>query len=93
MEFFDGATLVGTISGADPILAPANGNQGVIGTVYLNAFSTLLFDTIVGSSTSFAFEADNAAFGNVPEPGTLTLFGLGLIGLGLLRRRRAATSA
>ena len=59
----------------------------------MNAFSTLLFDTIVGSSTQFAFEADDAAFGNVPEPGTLTLFGLGLIGLGLLRRRRAATHA
>jgi hypothetical protein len=91
LQFFNGATLVGTILGST--IPPANGDQGTAGTVYLNAFSTLLFDTIVGSSTQFAFEADNAAFGNVPEPGTLTLFGIGLIGLGLVRRRRAATRA
>lgn len=35
---------------------------------------------------------DNDLIEAIPEPATITLFGLGLAGLGLTRRRRAAWS-
>lgn len=39
------------------------------------------------SSTQYAFEADNIAIGRVPEPTTMLLFGLGLVGLAGVRRK------
>ncbi|MGE3935696.1 MAG: PEP-CTERM sorting domain-containing protein [Rhodospirillaceae bacterium] len=53
---------------------------------------TLLFrlssapvDNVAGGG----FYIDNVAFGFIPEPGTLAVFGLGLLGLAALRRRDA----
>lgn len=45
---------------------------------------------------TFGFEGDGTliqypTFDDIPEPGTLALFGLGLVGLGLARRRRKRT--
>ncbi len=50
-------------------------------------------NTSTGAATSIGFNGigfDGLAFSNniVPEPGTLALFGLGLLGLGVMRRRR-----
>lgn len=93
LQFFDGLTLVGTLTGSD-VIGVASGDQTEDGTVYINVNSTLQFDRVVASSTSFAFEFDNVAYAatrtDVPAPGALALLGLGLVGLGAASRRRKA---
>lgn len=47
--------------------------------------ATLIFDT--GNKGRDGWGVDNVTVGTVPEPGTLLLLGLGLLGLGAARRR------
>jgi hypothetical protein len=102
IAFYSGGSLVGGFSGGDispPLVA--NGNQTEWSSNrYVNFFFTGgdTFDRIVITSTNYAFESDNHAFGNVgsatttsvPEPAMLSLFAIGLIGVGFAARRKQA---
>jgi hypothetical protein len=90
LQFYQGATLLASYTGLD-VTALANGDQGASGTFYVNIFLDAAFNRIVASSSQYAFEFDNVAYGQlslVPEPATLALFGTGLLVFGAMRRRR-----
>jgi hypothetical protein len=91
LTFYNGGSAVGSLTGLD-VTASANGDQGVQGTFYVNVNSDTAFDRVVATSSQYAFELDNVAYNDsnvsVPEPGTLALFSLGLLGAGVGARRR-----
>lgn len=92
LSFYNGADQVLRLTGADVIAAGVGfGNQIAPGANrYVNIFlNGDTYDRIVISTTQYAFESDNHAFAQVPEPGTLALLGLGLIGAGAARLRRS----
>ena len=74
LSLYNGLTLVGTVTGTD-VTASANGDQGELGTFYVNINSTDSFDRLVATSSSYAFEFDNVAYNTsaVPEPSSFVL--------------------
>lgn len=90
LNFYSDNELIASITGTQVIDAgTALGDQTAAGS---NRYVNFLFDTTFNrvdfSTTQFAFETDNHAFATVPEPATLGLFGLGLLGTSLVRRRK-----
>ncbi|WP_158590575.1 PEP-CTERM sorting domain-containing protein [Salinisphaera sp. LB1] len=59
---------------------PATVNRGKP-TRYVNFFQLPAFHAVTLSSSYYAFESDNLAYSDVPEPGNLVLFGLGALAL------------
>jgi len=90
VSFFDtGLSLLGTVTIGPFANSVANGFAGwedAGGISRLQIIETSGENNRVGGLDNIRFENVNA----VPEPGTLALFGLGLAGLGVARRRKAA---
>jgi len=92
LSFYSNGSLIERITGSDVIAAgTALGDQTAAGSNrYVNLSFAQAFDRIDFETTNYAFETDNHAFAriNVPEPATLGLFALGLLGASVTRRRR-----
>ena len=83
LSLYNGSTLVGAVTGTD-VTSNANGDQGELGTFYVNINSSESFNKVVATSSAYAFEFDNVAYNPtaVPEPSTFMLAIIG--GLGAL---------
>ena len=93
LEFYQNNVLLGSITGGQ-VLAGANGDQGVNGTLYVNISTDMGFDRVVAKSSQYAFEFDNVAYTStalpspVPDGGALAgVFSLALIGMAGVARR------
>jgi hypothetical protein len=76
------ASIAAISSGVIPNLATANATFGTTQTVFIN--KDIQFNGFMAMS-----EVTNSHLSGVPEPMTLSMMGIGLLSLGLLRRRQA----
>ena len=94
LSFYNGLNFVGSVTGSQ-VTSNADGDQGEQGTYYVNITSTDSFNTVVASSSQYAFEFDNLAYNAsaVPEPSSVVLSLLGVIGVFTYRLKRRNVSA
>ncbi|HEY0879243.1 MAG TPA: PEP-CTERM sorting domain-containing protein [Zeimonas sp.] len=88
LSFWNDDVLVFTFTGSQAaarVPTAPDGEQSL--AAYFNFSGLGAFNTVRLSSTQYAFETDNHAFGNVPVPATTGLLALGGLGLALARRR------
>jgi hypothetical protein len=90
LSFYSNGSWIGSINGSQVIqVGTTLGDQMSAGSNrYVNFLFDTTFDRVDFYTSNFAFETDNHAFATVPEPATLGLFGLGLLGAGFVRRRK-----
>jgi hypothetical protein len=93
LTFYNGNTVVATISGADvaPPLAANGGQTDYASNGYILISALPQFDRVVAASSSNSFEFDNVAAGTsaVPEPSTWAMLLIGFAGIGYAGFRRS----
>ncbi len=104
-NFGDVVASDNTVIGAGPIISNGGGALAFNGTETIAFFPDGFGGTAFDGDASLALDTDGTFdFGGggwesfkavqwqvqVPEPGTLAIFGLGLLGLGIARRRKGA---
>lgn len=91
-DFNDGGLRTQIVVGLDTLTPAVTGGSAVrfFGFTSDTAFTSVEFRSVINDGYGF----DNVAFGGgsvaVPEPGVLAMLGIGLVGLGFLRRRKTA---